>query len=182
MDKETKQAEELDNEFLVPFFKTASAQIKFESIYILFFVIACSLALLVIQIGVLSIDHSTKVYLFSVIGGSLGGWAYMVKWFYRAIGRGKDRHLRWVWESTKLYWRVFVPILSGISSLALFTLAVSGTLPFIFIKQFNAASSFGFSFLSGYFIDVIFSKLATWIEKSWIPENVKADDKIKSDN
>ncbi len=156
---------------LVPFFKTSSIQIKFEFIYLLSFVIISCILLFTVQVGVVTfIDYTTKVYLYSVIGGALGGWAYSVKWFYRVIGRGKDNQLRWTWETNKFYWRISVPILSGISSLALFTLAVSNILPFIKIEEFTGSSSFGFSFLVGYFTDVIFSKLATWIEKSWSPQ------------
>jgi len=106
----------------------------------------------------------SKWYLYAGLGGLLGGWAYDVKWFYRAIGRGKNNQHPWKYEENKFYWRIFVPFLSAVTGFSFFALIISDMFQLITTKKISGATAYSFSFVTGYFSDIVYSKLANWFE------------------
>jgi hypothetical protein len=156
-----------ENELNISIFKTSRHQIMFEFIYLLItFVLAC-VSLFIVHLGFFRLSNETRWYLYSFIGGFLGGWTFDAKWFYRVTGRGKNNQYPWKWEPHKLYWRVFIPLLASITSFGVYTLSISGIFPVVSINQKSGAAAFGFSYVAGCFSDIVFTKLANWVEGVW---------------
>jgi hypothetical protein len=156
---------------VVPFFKTDRSQIIFEFLYLVFTFWAAIIVVLLVHfnIGVFSIDHHSKVLLFSALGGTLGGWTFDAKWFYRVTAKGKNNQYNFTWESHKFYWRLFIPFLSGIVAFSVYALASANILPVTVGDVESSRVSFGLCFILGYFSDLVMTKLAKWVE-STLPE------------
>lgn len=153
--------------YLVPYFNTKENQIRFECWYIVFtFLIVVGLVVAIHFKYKIAIDHDTKVLVYSFLGGFLGGWTLVVKWFYRVTARGKENQYKQVWEKHKFYWRVFTPFLSAIIAFVLFLLISTDTLPLAIKDKDSSKIAFGLSFLFGYFSDIVMSKLSKWMESS----------------
>ena len=108
----------------------------------------------------ITVDVHNKVYVFSFIGGMLGGWAFDTKWFYRVIAGGKDGQYKWNWESCKLFWRFFIPHISALVALVSYIAATTDLVPLIKIKQNCPSSAFAASFIIGYFSDAFIGVIA----------------------
>lgn len=158
---------------IVPYFKTDKGQIIFEFMYLICTFWAAVIAVIIIHfnIGSFSINHHSKVLLFAIIGGFLGGWTFDAKWFYRVTAKGKNDQYKFDWESHKFYWRVFLPFLSGLVAFSIFILASTDILPVKINNKESSMVSFGLCFMLGYFSDVVMTRLAKWVE-SLIPEKV----------
>lgn len=162
---ENGQQKTLKSDNYVYFFKSLDEQLKFEFFYLIgVFIIGCIGLLIIRQDIYFHFSKESKWYLYAGLGGLLGGWAYDVKWFYRVIGRGRNNQYPWNYEKNKFYWRIFVPFLSAVTGFTFFTLIISGMFPLVTIKKISGASSFSFSFVTGYFSDIVYSKLANWFE------------------
>lgn len=157
----------------VPFFERIEVQLKFEFFYLIIVLIIAIISLFFIRQDIfLKFSQESKWYLYAGLGGLLGGWAYDVKWFYRVTGRGKDNQYPWKYEQNKFYWRFFVPFLSAVTGFSFFTLIISGMFPLITIKKISGATAYSFSFVTGYFSDIVYSKLANWFENTLGPKNI----------
>lgn len=151
----------------VPFFKGIERQLKFEFFYLIAVFIIAIIGLFTVREDIyFSFSKESKWYLYAGFGGLLGGWAYDVKWFYRVTGRGKDNQYPWKYEENKFYWRFFVPFLSSVTGFSFFALISSGMFPLITIKNISGAAAYSFSFVTGYFSDIVYSKLANWFENT----------------
>jgi hypothetical protein len=155
----------LTNENHLFFFKTPSNQLCFEFFYLIgILILSCIFLLIIHNDFLITFSQESKWYLYAALGGLLGGWAYDVKWFYRVIGRGKNNQHPWKYERSKFFWRIFVPLLSAVTGISFFALVISDIFPLITIKNISGASAYSFSFVTGYFSDIVYSKLANWFE------------------
>jgi len=159
--------DETDKE-IVPYFRSNKTQITFEFFYILItFIVATTMMTLIhFKIGIFSIDHNSKILVYSFIGGFLGGWTLMSKWFYRTTARGKNNQHPNLWESHKFYWRILTPFVSALIAFSIFILVSTDSLPLSIQTKESAKVAFGFSFIFGYFSDIMMSKLSKWIESA----------------
>lgn len=166
--QDIQQKKENSRDDVVPFFKSDKSQIIFEFLYLVFtFWAAIGVVFLVhFKISIFSIDHHSKVLLFSALGGFLGGWTFDAKWFYRVTARGKNNQYSFTWESHKFYWRLFIPFLSGLVAFAVYALASAKVLPITVGDVESSRISFGLCFILGYFSDLVMTKLAKWVEST----------------
>ncbi|NIF21359.1 hypothetical protein [Candidatus Pantoea multigeneris] len=154
----------LNDDEVVPYFKSDSAQIKFEFIYLItLFITGCFFAFL-FQFK-LEISYNNKISLFSILGGFFGGWAYNAKWFYRVTARGKSNQYSFPWESHKFYWRIFIPFLSALVAFCSYTILSPETLISSIKGHGKSKVAFSICFVLGYFSDLVLSRLASWAEK-----------------
>ena len=93
------------------------------------------------------------VYAYACLGGVLGGTLLSIKWLYHSVARGR-------WNVDRLAWRLFTPHLSGVFSLGLIALLISGIFE-IFNRQLlrSPPSVFGLSLVFGYFSDFTVARL-----------------------
>jgi len=110
--------------------------------------------------GGLEVAVHHKVYLFSFVGGMLGGWAFDTKWFYRVIAKGRDGQYKCHWESRKFFWRFFIPHISALVALVSYIAATRGLVPLIEINDNCPSSAFAASFIIGYFSDSFIGVIA----------------------
>ena len=155
----------IDNE-LVPFFKSRSQQIKFEFFYLIitFLLSVITIFLIHFKIGIFEVENNSKLLFYALIGGFLGGWTLDAKWFYRTTARGKHNQYKSIWESHKFYWRILIPFLSALIAFIIFILISTDSLPFVIKNKDSGRVAFGFSFLFGYFSDIVMSKFSKWLE------------------
>lgn len=157
----------LEGKDCVPFFTSDQSQIKFEFFYLIFLFAFATTTTLLLQLYSTSaeISHANKVYLFSMLGGFMGGWVYDTKWFYRVTARGKNDQYKFPWQPHKFYWRILTPFLSSIVAFCMYLLLVSDFLPIQIPNIDSGRLAFSLSFLLGYFSDLVLSRLAAWAEK-----------------
>lgn len=163
--------DEIDNEKrddVVPFFKSDKNQIIFEFFYLIvtFWLATTVTTLIHFKIGYFAIDQHSKVLLFAVLGGFLGGWTFDAKWFYRVTAKGKNNQYNFNWESHKFYWRIFIPFLSALVAFAIYILASTNILPINVGESESSRVSFGLCYIFGYFSDVVMTRLAKWVEST----------------
>jgi hypothetical protein len=144
----------------VTFIKNTKTQIVFEFCYLIATMILASACLWSIHIGYVTVNSPTRWYLYSLIGGFLGGWAFDAKWFYRVTARGKDTQYPWKWEANKIYWRILIPFISAIVAFSIYLAGISKIIPIVSINIGSGADAFAFSFVMGYFSDTVIGKLA----------------------
>lgn len=149
-----------------------SRQIQFEFFYLISTLILGLLLLLLCIFNVLSLNTGIQENsLYSFIGGFLGGWCFDTKWFYRVTAKGKDDQKPWNWQAHKIYWRLFLPWISAISSMMFYFLILSDVIPMLSIPKKTVYLILGLSFLFGYLGDNIFSTMTNWFKKTYGSEN-----------
>lgn len=137
----------------------AQAKQRNEAVYLFchfaFFLLLSGAVWWFLKDGFLGLDSegliSFKQYLLAWSGGTLGGTAFSLKWFYHAIAKKG-------WHEDRKVWRFCAPHLSGLFAVALFALLDSGLLNII-VEKPNNAYAFGFGFIVGYFSDHAAKKL-----------------------
>lgn len=153
---------------LVPFFKAAKHQIIFEFFYLLISLFICLgfiFTLLTTEWTIFTLfDEGKKTLMLSFLAGYLGGWAFVAKWFYRVTARGRNDQYECIWQSNKFYWRIFSPLISALIAFTTYLLVISDFFPLELKNGLNNKTAFAFSFLLGYFSDIILTKLSKWIE------------------
>tara|TARA_R110002049_G_scaffold75862_2_gene194989 strand:+ start:31566 stop:32141 length:576 start_codon:yes stop_codon:yes gene_type:complete len=157
----------LEGRDCVPFFSSDKYQIVFEFFYLVAIFLVAVAVMIFMQFfsSDVGMSHPNKVFIFSILGGFFGGWTYDTKWFYRVTARGKNNQYKFSWQPHKFYWRVLTPFLSAIVAFNTYLLVTSGVLPINFAHQKSGMLAFSFSFLLGYFSDLVLSRLAAWAEK-----------------
>lgn len=99
------------------------------------------------------LDRQLLKWIAVALSGLLGGVAFDLKWLYHSVARG-------LWSQDRCLWRIIVPFISGIVSVFLAFMIVSGIIPFIKGDSFNSLYfSLGFGFLFGYFSDSVLAAL-----------------------
>lgn len=147
--------------------KTKRSQMLFEFWFLVSCFIIGTISLILIVNDGFEFKSSIRISAISALGGFFGGWVFVTKWFYRVTARGKDNQKKWQWEPHKIYWRIFTPFISSIVSVALFSITVSNIFPLVTLNKDSCFATFGFSFLMGYFSDIILSKLFDWTTLMW---------------
>lgn len=143
------------------FFKSDKNQIIFEFVYLVATMILACTCLWLIHVRYFSFDSPTRWFLYSLIGGFLGGWSFDARWFYRVTARGKDTQYAWKWEANKIYWRILIPFISAIIAFATYLAGISEIIPIVSINIGSGTDAFAFSFVIGYFSDTAIGKLAS---------------------
>ncbi|UQS17257.1 hypothetical protein [Pseudomonas sp. HS6] len=154
----------VDGRGCVPFFKNDDSQIKFEFCYLVLLFLAVAFLMLAIQFNFIPMEYRNKVFVFSLLGGFLGGWVYDTKWFYRVTARGKNDQHKQKWQCHKFYWRILTPFLSSLVAFVTYILVASGVFPIVLKGSGAASAAFSVCFLFGYFSDLVLSRLAAWAE------------------
>jgi hypothetical protein len=135
--------------------------IRFEAIYLGFFLLAAPLAMLILWLEYpkhwlrLSDQSYRHLLHFSMawLGGTLGGTLFDVKWLYHSVARQ-------LWHLDRRLWRLFTPHISGGLAFAMVALIGSGLVRIFDSRAVNSLSSVvGISFLVGYFSDSAVAKL-----------------------
>lgn len=99
------------------------------------------------------LDRQLLKWIAVALSGMLGGIAFDLKWLYHSVARG-------LWSRDRCLWRLIVPFISGIVSVFLAFMIVSGIIPFLKGDSFNSLYfSLGFGFLFGYFSDSVLAAL-----------------------
>jgi hypothetical protein len=159
--EETAGAEE---ECYVHFFKADKSQIRFEFFYLIVTLLAAVAAILLTHFKAQFMTPDSKALIYAGLGGFLGGWAFDAKWFYRVTARGRSKQYVYKWERNKFYWRVLTPFLSGLIAFTVYSLVTSEQLPLILKNPASGRASFGFSFVLGYFSDLVLTRTSKWLE------------------
>lgn len=145
---------------LVPFFKSNKSQIIFEFFYILTFLLVCVAIIISIHLSYLVLDERSKHLAYAALGGLLGGWTFVAKWFYMVTAKGRDNEKRWSWEYHKFYWRMLTPFVAGLLSFSIFLLGDAGIIQVKIGSNNSAAVAYAFCYVMGYFSDIVMSKLS----------------------
>ena len=141
-------------------------QIKFEFFYLLATLFFCLALLLLCIFDIIQLNTQLQIdSLYSFIGGFLGGWCFDTKWFYRVTAKGKNDQKSWNWQPHKIYWRLFLPWISAVSSMMFYFLILSNIIPILSISQKTIYLTLGLSFVFGYLGDNIFATITNWFEK-----------------
>jgi hypothetical protein len=140
--------------------------IRFEAIFVsvcLLLALVGTLAIAIESVSfVFPIRHASwaalSPYLFSYMGGLLGGTLFTMKWLYHTVAKQ-------IWNRDRRLWRIFTPFLSGGASLAVILLCASGALPFFGPQLVRTnVGALGLSIVLGYFSDRAFSALERFAE------------------
>lgn len=158
-------------------FKSDHGQQWFEFSYLVLVLIVCVISVIVVSCDYFSMLPEVKVMLFSAVGGVLGGWAFDAKWFYRVTARGKDNQYKLHWEEHKIFWRLLVPVISGVVAVAFYCLLSTGVISFLKFDGVSGRYSFAISFLLGYFSDATISKMGDLINTLFGDKPEKAEGK-----
>ena len=135
-------------------------QVWLEFYILLFYLMAALTVLGIIKFNCLiSVNDSDKAFIYAFIGGFLGGWSFVVKWFVRVSAKGRNDQYDYKWGSHKFFWRVLTPMYSSIVAFALYVMAISDFLPIINLESNSGKAAFGFAFLTGYFVDHLIGML-----------------------
>ncbi len=149
-----------DEKRLISFFKKEQTQIYFEFTYLVLALLSSCTLMLLIYFGILPLLSPQKCYLYSALGGFLGGWTYDAKWFFRVTARGKSGKSPWLWDPNKIYWRLLTPFISSVVGFAVYLSALTDVVPVLSITPLSGKSAFTFSYIAGYFSDIAIGKLA----------------------
>jgi hypothetical protein len=98
-------------------------------------------------------DRSLLLVLTVALSGIVGGSAFALKWLYHSVAK-------WTWNCDRLWWRLIVPVLSGVLALFVSALVTTGTVAVFnpnFFKSFYGA--LGGGFFIGYFSDNVLAAL-----------------------
>jgi hypothetical protein len=99
------------------------------------------------------LDRSFLRWLAVAFAGMLGGTSFDLKWLYHSVAKG-------LWNQDRVLWRIIVPFISGIVSVFLAFMIVSGIVPFLKADSFKSLYfGLGFGFLFGYFSDSVLAAL-----------------------
>ena len=155
-----------DSRDLVPFFNKDKSQIIFEFVYIITLFLAIVWAFYLVQFRYsYEFDAEAKNCIFAALGGLLGGWAYVAKWFYRVVAKGKDHQYPWDWQIGKFYWRILAPFTSCAIAFASYSVLSAGIINIKVGDDLAPKGVLGLCFFLGYFSDVVLSRVAKRIEK-----------------
>ena len=149
-------------------FKTDESQQWFELVYLVFFLAVCLGVLCMVKYDCLTwIKASEKCLYYAFIGGLLGGWTFDAKWFYRVTARGRNNQYKESWEEHKIFWRLLVPIISGVVALSFYTLVSTGFISVFSGDRISNRSALGIGFLFGYFSDSTIAKMGELVDTLW---------------
>lgn len=88
------------------------------------------------------------------LAGTLGGTAYSLKWLYHTVAHN-------TWNIDRRLWRFFTPHISGVLGLLVILIVSSGLFGFFNPRSIDKLTFvIGLAFLTGYFSDLAFAKLA----------------------
>lgn len=88
------------------------------------------------------------------LAGTLGGTAFALKWLYHAVAHH-------TWNIDRRLWRFFIPHISGVLGLLIVFIVASGLFGFFNPDAVNKLTFIiALAFLTGYFSDLAFAKLA----------------------
>lgn len=88
-----------------------------------------------------------------VLSGMVGGIVFDLKWLYHSVAKQ-------MWSRDRVLWRIIVPFVSGIVSVFLAFIVLSGLIPLIRTEAFRTTYfALGFGFLFGYFSDNVIAAL-----------------------
>lgn len=149
-----------NNTEFIFFFNTKKQQVIFEFFYLLLTFIVAGLHVFWLSTGRINVPPMTKLYLYSFLGGFLGGWTFDTKWFYRVTAMGKDNQYKWKWEAKKIYWRILIPPFSGALAFGTYAILSANILPFHLFNARSGLTAFGCSYLIGCFSDTAFGWIA----------------------
>lgn len=93
--------------------------------------------------GTLNIDPRLLLIFFS---GGLGGTTFSIKWLMHSVATGK-------WHLDRIYWRIFVPLVSGVYALVVLHLFSAGMVGSTHAMPSEIGSVAALAFLVGYFSD-----------------------------
>ncbi|ESZ70677.1 hypothetical protein X727_12515 [Mesorhizobium sp. L103C119B0] len=154
---------------------SAWCQIGLELVYLLTFLALAGTAILYLGIcisntpkGVQSIQigifnqafHRQMIdWVLVVLSGAVGGLTFDLKWLYHSVAHG-------FWSRDRVLWRLLVPLISGVVSVFLAFIIVSGLVPFVKNESFRTTYfSLGFGFLFGYFSDNVIAALQNFAQR-----------------
>lgn len=163
------------NDDYVFYFDSRKGQMLFEFWLLVVLLVLSVIAIIFNIINIFGLSPSIRTSAFSVIGGFLGGWVFVTKWFYRVTARGKDNQKKWRWEPHKIYWRIFTPFISAIVAFALYSITISGIFTLITLNRNSNHAAFGLCFLLGYFSDILLSKMFDWTTLMWGSKDQKGE-------
>ena len=136
-------------------------QIRIDAIYVGLVFILIFIALILTWRGVIfsfvcegcdiSGQHRFNLFVYTFLGGMLGGTLFGIKYLYKVVARG-------YWNIDRRLWRIFSPFLSGGLALAIGVLLDSGFLA-LAPKTTSSTYYFGLGFMSGYFADSAMAKM-----------------------
>ncbi len=93
------------------------------------------------------------------LSGVIGGIIFDLKWLYHSVAKG-------LWSVDRVLWRILVPAISGVVSVFLAFVIVSGLIPFVKQETFKTTYfCLGFGFLFGYFSDNVIAALQNFAQK-----------------
>jgi hypothetical protein len=98
--------------------------------------------------------HLLTYFVYSWLGGSLGGALYSIKWLYHSVAKS-------IWHLDRLIWRIMTPHLSGALGFIFMVIMYSNIIK-VFNKDFISSGwiFLSISFMVGYFSDNAVAKLA----------------------
>jgi len=154
---------------------SAWTQILLELIYLILLLAALSSTLCYVGYAITISDKKSQVVFLGVIGinihreliqwlivtlaGSVGGVIFDLKWLYHSVAKG-------LWTRDRVLWRILVPVISGVVSVFLAFIIVSGLLPFVKNETFRTTYfGLGFGFMFGYFSDNVIAALQNFAKK-----------------
>jgi len=107
------------------------------------------------HIGIVSAKDNKDALLWGAMfaAGVCGGTSFALKWLYHSVAKH-------TWNVDRIVWRLIVPLLSGVLSLFLGFMVVSGLIPLLSRTAFDTFYvALGFGYLVGYFSDNVLASL-----------------------
>lgn len=141
--------------------KQSRCEIVKESIWLIFLLVICFTLFLLILCNVFQrpfgFSESQSLlfnkYLGILLAGIIGGDLYDFKWLIHAVGKG-------FWNEDRKLWRYITPFTSGILSVFVILIISSGLFGLFNTSLIeNSPLVFSLAFLSGYFSDLVVSRL-----------------------
>lgn len=96
-----------------------------------------------LAVGNINIDPKLLLIFFA---GGLGGTTFSIKWLMHSVATGK-------WHLDRIYWRIFVPLVSGVYALVVLHLFSAGMIGSAHPMPTEIGSVAALAFLVGYFSD-----------------------------
>lgn len=101
----------------------------------------------------ITVEREVLKWLAVALAGTIGGVAFDLKWLYHSVAKH-------IWNLDRRLWRLIVPFISGVVSVFLAFMIVSGIVPMLKGESFKSMHfCLGFGFLFGYFSDNVLAAL-----------------------
>lgn len=124
-------------------FREAALVLGYFAVFLLGSAISAGVQGQTFTVGPVNIDPKLLLIFFA---GGLGGTTFSIKWLMHSVATGK-------WHLDRIYWRIFVPLVSGVYALVVLHLFSGGLIGSVHTMPTEIGTVAALAFLVGYFSD-----------------------------